>query len=285
MHALSAHGRMVIMSEQDTFHHPNTPHQSSEPFGTGRNDSEPFGSVRNRSEEVGTIPNLSEELDRVEKYSLTVRDVAHMFEEAGVPRTERSILNWCAPTPHGMPRLTCQYEPNERRWFITEESVRRAVAEEIAKQRELDARSAQAHEPPSADQGNVNRTKEDEREDRTEERVAYGERSTAAEKEKIIRELEYKLRDEQIASRAKDMALNRMEKERADLFDQVVKWSHRVGVLETKLLQLEAPKQTREEEKTFTNMYPAGDVPNGSEQHEDAAGHESELEWQGERYP
>src|SRR5919106_2661671 len=257
MHALPAHGSMVVMSDDNTFHHQNAQHFSSEAFGTVRNDSEVFGSVRNHSERFGTPPNLSDELERVEKYSLTVREVARMFEDAGVARTERSITNWCTPNAHGVPRLACQFEPNEHRWLITEESVRLAIAEEIVRQRELEARSERAGKNPMVDERHDEQPREEERtNERVFEQTVFEGEGSLTEKEKIIRELEYKLRDEQIASRAKDIALNRMESERKDLLDQVVKWSHRVGVLETKLLQLEAPKQTREEEQTFTTMYP-----------------------------
>lgn len=262
MHALSVHDSMMVMSEDNTFHQQNAHNFSSESFGT----------VRNGAEEFGTIPNLSEELERVEKYSLTVREVARMFEEAGVPRTERSITKWCAPSPHGT-RLVCKYEPNEHRWLITEESVRIAIAEEIAKQRELEARNAQAPEHPTPGEGYTERPKEEAREERTNERsfeqTPFEGEASLAEKDKIIRELEYKLRDEQIASRAKDMFINRLENERNNLLDQVTKWSRQVGVLETKLLQIEAPKQSLEEEKSIANFYPIADVPNGSEQHED----------------
>src|SRR5918992_3194631 len=99
MHTLLLHGSMVVMSDDNTFHHQNAQQAASEMFGT----------MRKHSEEVGTVPNLAEELERVEKYSLTVREVARMFDEAGVPRTERSITKWCTPNSHGVPRLTCQF--------------------------------------------------------------------------------------------------------------------------------------------------------------------------------
>jgi hypothetical protein len=272
MHAPSLHDRMMVMSDDTTIHQPHAGNFSSEPFGTVRNGAERFGSIRNGSEEVGSIPNLSEELERVEKYTLTVREVARMFEEEGVLRTERSIVKWCTPNPHGVPRLMCQFEPNERRWLITEESVRIAIAEEIVKQRELQARNTQAPKQPGTAEGHDERKREVMREERTHEgaseRTTFEDEVTTAAKDKKIRELEFQLRDEQIVSRAKDIALDRMEKERKDLLDQVVKWSHQVGVLETKLLQIEAPKQVHEDGKSFVHVSYVADVPNGSEQHE-----------------
>jgi hypothetical protein len=241
------------MSDHTNFHQQNTQNIPSEPFGTVRNDSEAFG----------TVPNLSEELERVEKYSLTVREATRMFEEAGVPRTERSIVKWCTPNPHGVPRLMCRFDTNDRRWSITEESVRIAIAEEVAKQREIEARNPQAAEHGAQHDGHAERPMENEQRDQRDNRVferaeiPSGGEIPTAEKDKIIRELEYKIRDEQIASRAKDMVINRMENEHMHLMDQVAKWSRQVGVLETRLLQIEGPKQTH------------SDVPNASEQHQD----------------
>src|SRR5919109_1408602 len=162
---------------------------ASEHFGSVRKDAEAFGSVRKLSEEVGTVPNISEELERVEKYSFTVREVTRMFEEAGVPRTERSITNWCTPNAHGVPRLACQFEPNERRWLITEESVRLAIAEEIVRQRELEARSDRAGESPMVDERHDEQPREEGRtNERVFEQTGFESEGSLAEQEKIIRE-------------------------------------------------------------------------------------------------
>jgi hypothetical protein len=288
MHALPLHDSIVVMSEENTIHQQSAQNVSSEAFGTSRNDAEPFRLIPKDAEKVGSVPNLSDELERVEKYSLTVREVARMFEEAGVPRTERSIVKWCAKDPNGIPRLTCRLDAIEHRWFITEESVRLAIAEEVIKQRELEARSAQAHEHPPPGEGYADRMKEDAHEERTNERVFeqmdFEEEASLAEKDKIIRELEYKLRDEQIASRAKDMVIEQMEKDRKHLLDQATGWSRQVGVLETKLLQIEAPRQSHENHISSEKLYHHTDVPNRSEQHEENQAREREPGWQGEQY-
>jgi hypothetical protein len=287
MRVSALHGKMVVMSDDNTFQQQNAQKSSSEPFGTVRNDSEVFRIIPNTSEEVGTVPTSSEELERVEKYSLTVREVTRMFEEAGVPRTERSIVKWCVPNPHGMPRLMSRYDTNERRWFITEDSVRIAIAEEIAKQREIEARNAQAPEHVTPGEGNTEQPQEEDREERTAERTykrsAPEEEISAAEKDKIISELEHQLRSEQIASRAKDLFMEKMEKERVHLLDQVTTMSYKVGVLETRLLQLEAPRQMHNEEKSSANFYPAAHIPTDSERHENNPAREGEQVWQGEQ--
>src|SRR5881394_2494052 len=99
----------------------------SENFGTVPNLSADFGNVPQDAEAFGTVPNHSE---RHEKHTLTVREVARMFETAGVPRTERSVVNWCQPNRMGIPRLDCYFDTNERKYFISHESVERAISEE-----------------------------------------------------------------------------------------------------------------------------------------------------------
>jgi hypothetical protein len=276
MRIVPLHDSMKVMDQGNHFHQQNAHNVSSEPFGTGRNDSEVFRTLPNESEQVGTVPNLSEELARVEKYALTVREVARMFEEAGVPRTERSITKWCAPNPHGAPRLMCQFEPNEHRWLITEESARLAIAEEIAKQRELEARSAQAPEHPTPGEGHTDEPREEVREEQTNarmfERTTFREEAADPEKDRTIRELAHQLRTEQIASRAKDQVIERMQEQHMHLLDQVAMWSRQVGVLETKILQIEGPKERHGDTQPSVNIYDASDVPNRSEPFRTARG-------------
>src|SRR5271170_4064570 len=120
--------------------------QNFESFGTVSHDAEAFGNVPHGSETFGTLRHVSE---RKENHTLTVREAARLFEEAGVARTERSIINWCQPNKMGIARLDCYFDPNERRYFITPESVRLAIAEEKAKAvkgGELSSVSSREHE-------------------------------------------------------------------------------------------------------------------------------------------
>ncbi|NIR50677.1 hypothetical protein GWO43_05345, partial [candidate division KSB1 bacterium] len=79
--------------------------------------SESFRKVRKQqkrtSESFGTLPYVSE---KTSEHVLSVREVAKRFENAGVPRTERSIINWCQPNPQGIPRLDCFFDTNERKY-------------------------------------------------------------------------------------------------------------------------------------------------------------------------
>ena len=68
-----------------------------------------------------------------------------MFEAAGVARTERSIINWCQPNRQGIVRLDSYYDPNERKYYITPQSVESAVQEEIQRaKKSIDASSAES---------------------------------------------------------------------------------------------------------------------------------------------
>jgi hypothetical protein len=81
----------------------------SEDFGTVPHDAEAFGNVPQDSESFRSFLNAKE---RTESHTLTVREVARMFEDAGVARTERSIVNWCHPNKHGVSRLVrlCHFD-------------------------------------------------------------------------------------------------------------------------------------------------------------------------------
>jgi len=55
-------------------------------------------------------------------------------------------------------------------------------------------------------------------------------------------ELERENLDLKITNRAKDIHMERMQKERDVIFEQLLAASRKMGELETKLLQLEAPR-------------------------------------------
>ena len=103
---------------------------ASESFRIVPNASEAFRTVPHDSEGRGNVQNISE---RKENHTLTVREAARLFESAGVARTERSIVNWCQLNAQGVARLDAYFDPNERKYFITPQSVELAIQEERAK--------------------------------------------------------------------------------------------------------------------------------------------------------
>jgi hypothetical protein len=204
---------------------------NSEAFGNVRNDSESFRTVPNHSETFGTVPNDAEPFrtvpklsERKENHTLTVRDAARMFEAAGVARTERSIVNWCRPTPTGMARLDSYFDLNERKYYVTPESVERAIQEEIQKATRINDRSESFGTVPKPSETPKTTSESDEKDSGR------------------IREIERELIDLKIANRGKDYLIEQLQKERNGFFDQLLSASRKVGELETRLLQLEEPK-------------------------------------------
>src|SRR5687767_14538602 len=110
-----------------------------------------------------------------------------MFKTAGVARIERTIVNWCQPNRHGISRLDAYFDPNERRYLITAQSVERAIKEELAKSA---SRSERSEVPGNAI------VRPDEKEiDRHQTEEANAEE---------IEKLRFKLRESEIASGVKD---------------------------------------------------------------------------------
>jgi hypothetical protein len=195
---------------------PNPP----ERFGNVPNDSEPFRTVRKDSEGFRNVPNV---LERKESHTLTVREAARMFEAGGVARTERSIVNWCQPNKLGIPRLENYFDPNERKYYLTPESVERAIQEEIQRSKKPSV------SPVSAPVGNIR--KEEEKPNPT-GKLDAGQ----------VKELERENFDLKISNRGKDYLIERMQDERNKFFEEVLAANRKVGELETKLLRLESPK-------------------------------------------
>lgn len=188
------------------------PNRSAE-FGSVQNDSEPFGNVPKGAEDFRTVRKISE---RTENHTLTVREVARLFESAGVPRTERSIVNWCQPNRMGVPRLDCYFDTNERRYFISRESVERAISEEQAKVAKDSEPRPEKDSLPHASAGKS-------------EANSGGDDLGAMQRE---------LRDLQITNRAKDMFIEQLQGERKEFVERIAETNRKVGQLETRLLQM-----------------------------------------------
>jgi hypothetical protein len=200
----------------------NIPHPS-ETFGTIPKDSESFRNLPHGSESFRTLPQHSE---GKENHTLTVRDAARMFEVAGVARTERSIVNWCQPNRMGIPRLDSYFDPNERKYYLTTESVERAIQEEIQKATKVNE--------PSEPVGSVPKGSE----------TPKSSTESFGTDDGRIREMKQEITDLKITNRGKDYFIEQLQKERDAIIGQLVQSSRKVGELETRLLQLEEPKGT-----------------------------------------
>lgn len=104
---------------------PNAAPPRSDPFGTAR-------AVPNEPPEVFRTAPVCTAADG--DHTITVREAARLFEEAGVPRTERAITKWCNRNARGITRLVCCYHEPERKYYLTPASIERAIAEERQRQ-------------------------------------------------------------------------------------------------------------------------------------------------------
>ncbi len=179
-----------------------------------------FRKIPKDAETFGTVPQAAE---RWENHTLTVRGTARMFEAAGVARTERSIINWCQPNRQGISRLDSYYEPNERKYYITPQSVETAIQEEIQ-------RAKQSTEVPASETFGSH--------------VEPVKHSSVVATSKLmdengLQELEWEIMDLKIANRGKDYLIDQLKGERTGFIDKLLSASRTVGQLETKLHQLD----------------------------------------------
>lgn len=216
-----------------------TDHFFSEEFQNVPHGSESFGNLPNPSAKFGNVPNDSESFrivqkaaERKENHTLTVREAARMFEAASVARTERSIINWCQPNKTGIARLDAYFDPNERKYYITTQSVDLAIAEEKAKAAKMDSETAEAFRTDSNDFGSVKK-------DSASEKARPAESDTER-----VKALEREIMDLKIVNRGKDYFIEQIKGERDNFVTQLVESSRRIGELETRLLQIEPPAQT-----------------------------------------
>ena len=131
----------------------------------------------------------------------------------------------------GQTRLNAYFDPNERKYFITPQSVELAIAEEKAKAAKLNSPAEVFGEAPQASEAFRTVPSSPEKETKT--------RPVSESDKARMLELERENLDLKITNRAKDMAMERMQKEREDFFEKLLNASHRVGELENQLLQLE----------------------------------------------
>ena len=196
---------------------------NSESFGNVPNSSANFGSIPHGAETFRTFRNGAE---RTDQHTLTVRDVARLFEDAGVPRTERSIINWCQPNRQGVARLDAFFDTNERKYFITWQSVHLAIKEEQAK----------APNSPTASQTETPQPKS------AEPRATTPEADLSSDE---IHDFRRKIMDLEITNRVKEELLRRIQTqleqaddERKAYIERLIADSRKIGELETRLLQL-----------------------------------------------
>ena len=208
----------------------------AERFGTVPNPAEPFGSLPNPADAFRTVPHSAEPLPPIdwrESYTLTVRETARLFEAAGVARSERSIVNWCQRNRQGIARLDAYFDPNERRYFITRQSVDTLIAEEKARAAK---NNAEPVPPVAEDFGSPAEAAAKPFRKATNDSGSSNSKPSPDPDE--LAELKKENLDLKITNRGKDYFIEQLQKEREGLIKQVVDSSQRVGRLEARLLQL-----------------------------------------------
>ena len=220
----------------------------SERFGKSQ---ESFGNIRKGSES----PQERFGKVRKENHTLTIKEVLKIFESKNVDITERSVVNYCHPNRYGVSLLDCYLDQNERKYFITPESVERAIEEVKARKTRLNKENQGVLEdlrkgPESGSEsfGNVRKGPESGSE-------SFGkvpndsETGKIEEYEKEITNLKQENLDLKITNKGKDYFIDQMKSERAELIAKVEDSARMIGELETRL-QIEPPKElkTKEEE-------------------------------------
>lgn len=200
-----------------------SPSQSPETTETATDVPQAAAEFRNLPQDAevfGTVPQAAE---RKETHTLTVRETARMFETAGVARTERSIINWCQPNRQGIARLDSYYDPNERKYYITPQSVEAVIREEIQRAK----KSSQPDDSEGFGSG-VTHVKHPP--------TAGG----AAGPD--IEELQREVANLKLTNQVKDQFIQVLKTERFEFIERLQNASRTVGQLETKLNLLDKGK-------------------------------------------
>lgn len=269
--------------EDDSENNGNFPQETAVASEELPKDSE---GVRSGSEGISEPSRpLRNHAERSKDHTIPVRGAAKIFEEAKLPVTERTIINWCNPNKRGIVRLDCYFDAGDGKYFITPQSIEQVIKEESP-------RAKATHHIPfnlSENQGGISELdgKGSEEQPTVSEEVpkdsetgseSFG--SVAGEsmgnggnKEQVIRQLRQNLIDGTILNKGKDFFIEQLQKdrvifanERQDLIHQMVLQGERVGKLETQLRQLQAPRQNGEAHSQAPNHVENNEEESG--QHE-----------------
>jgi hypothetical protein len=192
------------------------------------------------NDQFNTSQDMSRQSDP-SKYTLNVVEASRLFANAGVPRSPRTIDRYCKSG-----HLVCMKIDTERneKYLVTEDSVTERI-------RELQQVASTGHVETQRDTSRHVETQPDmSRHDMTEEQLTNNEKGNLEER---IKELERENFDLKITNRGKDYFVEELKKEREyfeavrqDMTQKMIEQSQRVGELQVKVYQLEAPRQEKE---------------------------------------
>jgi hypothetical protein len=221
-----------------------------------------------------TAPNCS---DLSSDYTITVREAARIFEEAGAPRTERAITKWCNLNARGLARLECCYNESDRKYYISTQSIDRVIKEERRKFQFTEYRSSSIFSPAAEDlseqiQNDQQKGSEIDRHSLEQQRNASRQTiesfqnysgpkhndstntgDSKPESEDQLKQLQIENYDLRVQLEGQrylirkfdelvDGERERYEVEKMALVDRLTNSQYQIGTLEQKLLQIEAPR-------------------------------------------
>lgn len=189
-----------------------------------------------------------------EPYVVLVPEASEMFAAAGLPRTERAIQRFCkkgelkwalVDTPYGskyaitrssIERLIIQKQQAQK-FAPTDQSRPVATGPDLSRQEHDVTPTENLHEPgeryPTKDRGHDTSRDDDRRQEATED-VA---------KDQTIEKLQSQIFDLKVDNAGKQSFIRQLAAEREKWMNDTRDLSYRLGAAESRLGQLEAPKQ------------------------------------------
>lgn len=172
------------------------------------------------------------------QYSLTVEDASHLFYQAGVPRSVRTVIRYCTNNT-----LDCIKVDTERnlKYLVSQESVNARITElqQITDFRHNASRLDMTRHDAPTDEPRHDTTSHNATGDENKKIEVLNSRVGELEREK--EELIVKNRDLEITNRVKDALLTRNESMLGTARSQLMKFNRAVGELAT-ILRLKAPE-------------------------------------------
>ena len=205
-----------------------------------------------------------------EQYTVSVTEAAELFTAAGLPRTERAVQRFCKRGD-----LICAFvdTPFGSKYLIKRSSIERLIEQKLQTQAATPNQDGRDLSRPDATSRDTSR--QDAEPARSDGAVREAEISNA---NKTIAEIEShdtgerqgatvdpeligkmkKLEEEnlnlKIDNKAKEQFINYLVVERKQMSDSMQDMSYRLGAAETRVPQLEAPKEPRQSSDTSDDM-------------------------------
>jgi len=203
---------------------------------------------------VTEFPKLK---DKTDAHTVTIRSAVRLFEDAGVPRSPRTIVNWCNPNTEGVSRLDSWQDPKDHAYYITQESIEKVIAEEKAKGKygNLPQPAAPVQQPaeelqqPAANEP---------------ERVPQSDKDEGAE----LRELRRTTFEQGYTIKGKDIVIEQLQQAWDKLAERLERQSELVGGLQLENRQIKALQAPKEQQPQTIEGRGVKDEPEENQENE-----------------